>query len=425
MLGYDALQTGLILLALALGSFVACGFAGAFGNRVPPVLIVRVGLAAEIVGVAGIGARHRADDAVVGARPVPLRLRLRRRPRDRAAHRRRAARRAGRAAAARAPAPSAPPGRSARRSASRCSAPSSSPRPRARSRRARGAGAARPRSRRAAVDAVVDCSGAAIAGLAADPAIGGRRPRARRRFSDGTRYAAFAAAGFLAVGFAATLSLGGATPREERASPPSRSAQVRSAQRSRVVGGEDDLADRPVGALRPPREHGDDVLERMHGARPGSSSPEAASETARPIRSALAVTIRLLTFGRCAGRGSPPGRRVRAARHEGGVAAAVGEQERGVPRRQVAGDVDHRVEAPAEHAEVERAVVVRLGAECRAAGRRRRPSRSPRPCSPRGPAAARRGSRSRRSRRRRGSARRRAPAGRRPCRSRCRPTSRA
>ncbi|MDP3209102.1 MAG: MFS transporter, partial [Rhodoglobus sp.] len=51
VLNYDALQTGFVILALALGSFVASGFAGAFGNRISPVAIVRVGILAEIVGV--------------------------------------------------------------------------------------------------------------------------------------------------------------------------------------------------------------------------------------------------------------------------------------------------------------------------------------------------------------------------------------
>ncbi|MBX3100524.1 MAG: DHA2 family efflux MFS transporter permease subunit [Salinibacterium sp.] len=51
VLGYDALQTGLVIVALAVGSFVASGFAGAFGNRIAPVLIVRVGILAEIVGL--------------------------------------------------------------------------------------------------------------------------------------------------------------------------------------------------------------------------------------------------------------------------------------------------------------------------------------------------------------------------------------
>jgi EmrB/QacA subfamily drug resistance transporter len=56
VLGYDALQTGFVLLALAIGSFVASGVAGAFGNRVSPLTIVRAGLVAEILGVAGLGA---------------------------------------------------------------------------------------------------------------------------------------------------------------------------------------------------------------------------------------------------------------------------------------------------------------------------------------------------------------------------------
>ncbi|MGO4784288.1 MFS transporter [Cryobacterium sp. W22_MBD10_FK3] len=55
VLGYDALQTGFVLLALAIGSFVASGIAGAFGNRVSPLTIVRIGLVAEILGVAGLG----------------------------------------------------------------------------------------------------------------------------------------------------------------------------------------------------------------------------------------------------------------------------------------------------------------------------------------------------------------------------------
>jgi len=55
VLGYDALQTGFVLLALAIGSFVASGVAGALGNRVSPLTIVRVGIVAEIIGVAGLG----------------------------------------------------------------------------------------------------------------------------------------------------------------------------------------------------------------------------------------------------------------------------------------------------------------------------------------------------------------------------------
>ena len=55
VLGFDALQTGFLLLSLAIGSFVASGFAGATSGRISPVTIVRVGLIAEIVGIASVG----------------------------------------------------------------------------------------------------------------------------------------------------------------------------------------------------------------------------------------------------------------------------------------------------------------------------------------------------------------------------------
>lgn len=51
VLGYDALQTGFVILALAIGSFVASGFVGGVGNRVSPVTVVRIGIVAEIVGL--------------------------------------------------------------------------------------------------------------------------------------------------------------------------------------------------------------------------------------------------------------------------------------------------------------------------------------------------------------------------------------
>lgn len=53
--GFSALQTGFALLALAIGSFVASGAAGATTGRISPVAVVRVGLVAEIIGVAGVG----------------------------------------------------------------------------------------------------------------------------------------------------------------------------------------------------------------------------------------------------------------------------------------------------------------------------------------------------------------------------------
>jgi EmrB/QacA subfamily drug resistance transporter len=55
VLGYDALQTGFVLLALAGGSFLASGLAGATSGRFAPVWVVRVGILAEIVGLVVVG----------------------------------------------------------------------------------------------------------------------------------------------------------------------------------------------------------------------------------------------------------------------------------------------------------------------------------------------------------------------------------
>ncbi|MEP6842972.1 MAG: DHA2 family efflux MFS transporter permease subunit [Pseudolysinimonas sp.] len=55
VLGYDALQTGFVLVALAVGSFAASGFAGAFSGRIAPVWVVRAGIGLEIVGLVIVG----------------------------------------------------------------------------------------------------------------------------------------------------------------------------------------------------------------------------------------------------------------------------------------------------------------------------------------------------------------------------------
>ncbi|MEO6942389.1 MAG: DHA2 family efflux MFS transporter permease subunit [Terrimesophilobacter sp.] len=55
VLGYDALQTGYVILALAIGSFVASGFAGSYGNKISPVWIVRMGILSEIIGIVIVG----------------------------------------------------------------------------------------------------------------------------------------------------------------------------------------------------------------------------------------------------------------------------------------------------------------------------------------------------------------------------------
>lgn len=64
------------------------------------------------------------------------------------------------------------------------------------------------------VSTVVDSAGAAIAGLDTNPETAPYVDDAKLAFSDGTRYAAFSAAGFLALGFLATLRLSSGRPDE-------------------------------------------------------------------------------------------------------------------------------------------------------------------------------------------------------------------
>lgn len=63
-LGKSAFQTGLVLLALALGSFFASGFGAQVANRRGPILVVRLGIVLEIVGVVGIGLVASADTSL-------------------------------------------------------------------------------------------------------------------------------------------------------------------------------------------------------------------------------------------------------------------------------------------------------------------------------------------------------------------------
>ncbi len=213
VLGYDALQTGLVILALAVGSFVASGFAGAFGNRVSPVTIVRVGILAEIAGVLivavgitpdaqwfsvvpglfvygfGVGLATAQLTSVV-LKDVPL---------DQSGQgsgTQSTARQVGSALGIAILGTilftSLGSGLQSRLEES----------------------TALPESARTAiVSAVVDSAGTAIAGLDAESAD--VAAEARAAFSDSTRWAAFAAAGFLGVGFLATLRLTGSGRREE------------------------------------------------------------------------------------------------------------------------------------------------------------------------------------------------------------------
>ena len=53
--GYSAFRTGIALLPLAIGSFAASGFGAQLARKKGPVFTVRLGIALEIAGVAGIG----------------------------------------------------------------------------------------------------------------------------------------------------------------------------------------------------------------------------------------------------------------------------------------------------------------------------------------------------------------------------------
>ncbi|MGI9196767.1 MAG: DHA2 family efflux MFS transporter permease subunit [Candidatus Nanopelagicales bacterium] len=53
--GYTALETGVILLALALGSFVASGAGAALAQRIGPVRVLQIGMACEAIGIIGLG----------------------------------------------------------------------------------------------------------------------------------------------------------------------------------------------------------------------------------------------------------------------------------------------------------------------------------------------------------------------------------
>jgi EmrB/QacA subfamily drug resistance transporter len=213
VLGYDALQTGLVILALAVGSFVASGFAGAFGNRVSPVTIVRVGILAEITGLVivafsisttaewftivpglfiygfGVGlATAQLTGVVLMDVPVDQS--------GQASGTQSTARQIGSALGIAIVGTilftSLGAGLSARL-ADQPDIPAA--------------------SQQEIVDLIVNSSGTAI------PALEKQSPEAaidaREAFSEATRYSAFAAAGFLALGFLATLRLTGAPRKEE------------------------------------------------------------------------------------------------------------------------------------------------------------------------------------------------------------------
>ncbi|WP_336641219.1 DHA2 family efflux MFS transporter permease subunit [Microbacterium sp. USHLN272] len=224
VLGFDALQTGLLLLSLAGGSFLASGIAGATSGRIAPVWIVRIGLLAEIVGVAGVGLAIGPDASWVPLIPLLFVYGVG----------------VGLATAqltgvVLADVPVADSGAaSGTQSTSRQLGAAlgvailgtvlftSTAGILAASLDDQGVPSAQ---RDQVVSSVVDSAGAAISGLAANPETADAADAAREAFSDGTRYAAWTAAGFLALGLLATVSLGGAAARPSEREESGREAE--------------------------------------------------------------------------------------------------------------------------------------------------------------------------------------------------------
>jgi len=214
VVGFDALQTGLLLLSLAVGSFVASGFAGALSGRIAPVWVVRGGLLAEIVGVAGVAFTIGPDAGWGPLVPFLFVYGLG----------------VGLATAqltgvvlADVP-PSASGQASGTQSTSRQLGAalgvailgtvlfSTTAGVLASTLDERGIPAAQ---RDQVVSQVVDSAGAAIAGLGASPETQDLAINARAAFSDGTRAAAFTAAAFLTLGLASTVTLGAGARRRD------------------------------------------------------------------------------------------------------------------------------------------------------------------------------------------------------------------
>ncbi len=215
VLGFDALQTGFLLLSLAVGSFMASGFAGATSGRISPVTIVRVGLVAEIIGVGAVGLII-GPDAVWGwlipalfvygfgvglataqltgviLQDVPVEMS------GQGSGTQSTARQVGSALGV------AILGTVLFTSTA-------------------GILTSQLQEQNLPADqidqvvsAVVDSAGAAIAGLEANPQTADIADAAKTAFSDGTRLSAFAATGFLVIGLLATFSLGGAHRTKEQ-----------------------------------------------------------------------------------------------------------------------------------------------------------------------------------------------------------------
>jgi len=216
VLGFDALQVGLLLLALAGGSFVASGAAGASSGKVPAVVVVRVGILAEIIGIAWAGFIIGPDAAWgwlipalavygfgVGLATAQLTgVILQDVPVEKSGQgsgMQSTARQVGSAlgVAILGTVLFTTTGGVLAASLDDAGVPSA--------------------AADKVVTAVVDSAGAAIAGLEADPSQAQVADAARTAFSDGTRASALTAAGFLVIGLGATFALGAGRRRDDEA----------------------------------------------------------------------------------------------------------------------------------------------------------------------------------------------------------------
>ncbi len=213
VIGYTAFQTGLALLALAGGSFLASGLTAPIGRKRGTIFIVRLGIVLEIIGIGGLAIFLRPDSTWLTTTPLLLIYGIG----------------VGFATAQLTGVvlTDVPLARSGEGSGIQSTS--------------RQVGSALgiailgtvlfatlgarydtaladlgvPEAQRVQlVDAVKDSAGAAIPGLAANPGTAAAAEPARVAFTDASRVAALTAAGFLVIGLVASLSLG--NPRRRR-----------------------------------------------------------------------------------------------------------------------------------------------------------------------------------------------------------------
>ncbi|MEU9836870.1 MFS transporter [Streptosporangium sp. NPDC048047] len=236
VLGYSPLQTGVALLPLAAGSFAASAFASRLAASRGPAFVVRTGIVLEIIGIAGLGLVVSA--ATPWALPVPFLfcygmgiglataqltgVVLAEVPVERSGQgsgTQSTVRQIGSALGIAVLGTLLFAGLGADLAG-----------------RLDRMGGVTPAQRDGIVSAVQRSAGGAIAGLSRTPDIAAA---ARESFAAGTRYAAFGAAGFLALGLLASASLGARHIGERSGTEPGEEAERERA----VPGGPGDPGD--------------------------------------------------------------------------------------------------------------------------------------------------------------------------------------